>query len=262
MGAIAVVALVACEPASNLTVQAVAGPSVTVAPRESPSEQAVSWSEVPSASRYDLFQSAGAGQLVFLVSVTGATSYIAEDLASGIRYCYAVRSVFSDGSTSDVSAAGCATTAGAVVPGATRRRNVPLAVQFANPTNAWTPIGAGLRSVSTGGLNPGDSATTIDVPFEVGETVIGAEVWRFSDGTAGRKAALLVLAAGNDFIIAASEDSIDGTATTRAVTSVNQINGVSPHTMAAGERLRFLVFARPSPGYTIDAVNLLYTAAP
>lgn len=267
---LAAVSSAACEVARDgTTMQAVAGPAVTVTVRGE-GQLAVSWTADAAASQYQVFQSAAGGALAVVASVFDSsggappTSYVADALTASVQYCYAVRAGYPDGTVSELATPRCETAAGAAAdppPATLRRRNVPLAVQFANPTNAWTPTGSGLRSVSTGGLNQGDSATTIDVPFEIGDTVVGAEVWRFSDGTGGRKAALLVLAAGNDFIIAASEDSIDSTATTRTMTSINQINGVSPHTMAAGERLRFLVFARPSPGYTIDAVNLVYTAA-
>jgi hypothetical protein len=42
--------------------------------------------------------------------------------------------------------------------------------------------------------------------------------------------------------------------------SVPAIAGVSPHTMPAGERLRLLLFGRTA-AYTLDSVNLLYTAS-
>lgn len=95
------------------TVQAVAGPSVTVTPRAA-GELAVSWTADATASRYQVFQSVAGGELTFLAAVFDSvggpppTSYIADSLIRGVRYCYAVLAVRPDGSMSELSAQRCA----------------------------------------------------------------------------------------------------------------------------------------------------------
>lgn len=268
----AILTMCACTstPDAMTSTQSVSGPTGVTVTAQVAGQLVVSWSPDATAFKYYVYQSSAGAPFTFLTSVIdpsaqppAPTTYTATGLTGGVQYCYEVQSAYPDGSTSDIGSAGCgiALGAGTPSPGTTHRRNVPLAIVWSNPTNLWVPSTVGLRSVSTGGLNQGEGATAIDVPFEVGDTVIGAEIWRFSDGTLGAKGASPVLAAGNDFIIAAGEDSIPSNATTRSMYSIPQINGVSPHVMAAGERLRLVLFARPSPGYTIDSVNLLYTAA-
>lgn len=257
----------ACEvAASGTAVQAIAGPGgVTVTPRVDPGQLAVSWTADPAATSYQVFQSAGGGPLAFAASVFDSsggvppTSYIADGLSEG-SYCYSIRASYSDGSTSELGPQACATVIGDASTGAPlRRRNVPLNLSWINPANTWAATDVGVRSTSTASTSQG--ATSIDVPFEVGDTIVGAEVWRFSDGSDGAKGALLAIAAGSDApsIIAFGSDSIARDATARAMYSVPEVGG---HTMVAGERLRLMLFALSSPGYTIDSVNLLYTAAP
>lgn len=268
-----VVALAACgAEGDESAVQEVAGPGGVTATATSVAGQlAVSWSADPAGPfKYYVFQSSTgpSGPFTFVTSVLdpsaqppAPTNYTATGLTGGVEYCYAIESAYPDGTTSELGAAGCgsATGAGDPAPSTLRRRNVPLALSWNNPANAWAATDVGLRSLSTGSNAQG--ATSLDVPFEVGETIVGAELWRFSDGSGGTKGALLAIAAGSGApsIIAFGSDAIDSNATARSMYAVPQIGG---HTMVPGERLRIMLFALSSPGYTIDSVNLLYTAAP
>lgn len=116
MNAVAIAAVVTgCTAASGerSTMQAVAGPSVTVTARAE-GELAVSWTPDAAASQYQVFQSVAGGELTFLAAVFDSaggpppTSYIADSLTRGVRYCYAVLAVRPDGSMSELSAQRCA----------------------------------------------------------------------------------------------------------------------------------------------------------
>lgn len=136
------------------------------------------------------------------------------------------------------------------------RRNIPLTLSWIDTTNTWAPNGTGLRSTAVAGTSVG--ASYIDCPFDVGDKIIGLEVWRRSDGTAGNKASSLTLAtAGGAAIIATvSTDTILTGATTRALLIVPASSGVG-HVMAAGEVLRFSFAAQTNTGYIIDGANLV-----
>jgi hypothetical protein len=135
------------------------------------------------------------------------------------------------------------------------RRNIPLNLTFVDTTSTWVQMGNGIKSTSTAGTTIGGSYS--DVPYEVGDQILGIEVWRRSDGTAGTKEASLVLAAAGSFIIATiSTDSIASGATTRAKLVV-PANADILHTMAAGEKLQFLYVGKTNTGYIIDCAQLV-----
>lgn len=136
------------------------------------------------------------------------------------------------------------------------RRNIPLLPTFIDTTNTWAQTGSGMKSTSTTGFTIG--ASYIDCPFEAGDQILGLEVWRKSDGTAGSKEAQLFLAAaaGSFLIATISTDSIASGATTRAKLVVPASIDVL-HTMAAGESLRFHFLGKTNTGYIIDAANLV-----
>lgn len=135
------------------------------------------------------------------------------------------------------------------------RRNISLALAFVDTTSTWVANGSGLKSTSTAGTTIG--ASYCECPYEVGDVILGLEVWRKSDGTSGNKGASLILVADNNFLIATtSTDSILNTATTKAMTVVPSSAQVG-HVMAAGESLRFAFAGNTSTGYIIVCANLV-----
>lgn len=91
---------------------AIIGPDATVAVRGD-RQLSVSWTAATGAIQYQIFQSAGAGSLELQANVfdsgggAPATSWIAEHLTAGVRYCYAVRALLPDGSLTDRGAPRC-----------------------------------------------------------------------------------------------------------------------------------------------------------
>jgi hypothetical protein len=135
------------------------------------------------------------------------------------------------------------------------RRNVPLTFTFVDSTNTWAQTGGGIKSTAVAGATIGGSY--IDCPYDVGDQMLGLEVWRKSDGTSGTKEAQLILAAASNFVICTiGTDSIASAATTRSMLSVPASSGIN-HVMAAGEKLQFVFVGKTSPGYIIDCVNLV-----
>lgn len=138
------------------------------------------------------------------------------------------------------------------------RRNIPLVLAFVDTTNTWAPNLSGIRSTAaTGSTSIG--ASYCDCPYEVGDVILGVEVWRKSDGTAGTKGASLFLAAqDNNILIAATStaDTVASNATTRAMTVVPSLDGVG-HTMQAGETLHFAFAGSISAGYIIVCAQLV-----
>ncbi|HET7505098.1 MAG TPA: hypothetical protein VFK02_28965 [Kofleriaceae bacterium] len=132
------------------------------------------------------------------------------------------------------------------------RRNAPLNLTFVDTTNTWTQSGAGIRSTAVAGVT--NVATYIDCPYDVGDRLLGVEVWRKADSTAGAKGSDLILATTDQIVCTMTDTIASGAA--RAMVSVTPNSGIN-HVMTAGERLRFAVFGRTSPGYIIDCVNLI-----
>jgi hypothetical protein len=135
------------------------------------------------------------------------------------------------------------------------RRNVPLTFTFVDSTNTWAQTGGGIKSTAIAGFSIAGSY--IDCPYDVGDQMLGLEVWRKSDGTAGAKEAQLILIAASNFVICTiGTDSLASTATTRSMLSVPASSGIN-RVMAAGEKLQFVFVGKTSPGYIIDCVNLV-----
>ncbi|HEX3766150.1 MAG TPA: hypothetical protein VHW23_45960 [Kofleriaceae bacterium] len=244
--------------------QAVAGPGGVTVTAPAAGELAVSWSADPAAFKFYVYQSAGGGSFAFVASVLDAsamppapTTYTATGLTGGVQYCFEVQSAYPDGTMSEIGAAGCgtATSAGEPAASAQRRRNVPLVLQWVDTTNTWAQVEVGVRSTSTVGVTRG--GTTIDVPYEVGDSIAGIELWRFSDGTPNSKSAQLTLIAGSDEVVAAGTDTIASGATAQAMYSIPTAFAAN-HVMAAGERLRLILFS-VTPGYTINGANVVFT---
>lgn len=141
----------------------------------------------------------------------------------------------------------------------TVRRNVPLVLQWIDSTNTWEQYQAagtnknGLRSTSITGVTV--SASSVDVPYEVGDRIEGVEVHALSDGTASSKAALLFLVVDASTIVVSGTDTI-ATGATKTLFQVPASSGIN-HVMAPGERLRFAFVASGSTGYVINCVNLV-----
>jgi len=77
----------------------------------------VSWSPVPSAAKYFVFESQAGGPFNFRATVVApGTALQATGLAGNTMYCYELASGLTDGQTTAVSAPVCATTAAAVQP--------------------------------------------------------------------------------------------------------------------------------------------------
>lgn len=102
----------AAPPGVRGTTQAVAGPAGVTVTVRAVDQLAVSWTAVPTAVKYYVFQSVAGAPLAFAASILDSsggappTSYIATGISSGVGYCYAVSAVFPDGTESDLST-GC-----------------------------------------------------------------------------------------------------------------------------------------------------------
>ncbi|HEX3766151.1 MAG TPA: hypothetical protein VHW23_45965 [Kofleriaceae bacterium] len=135
------------------------------------------------------------------------------------------------------------------------RRNIPLTPTFIDTTSTWAQNGSGIKSTSTTGTTIGGSY--IDCPYDLGDQILGIEVWRRSDGTGGAKECQLVLSAGGANIIATiTTDSIASGATTHAMLVVPASIAVG-HAMAEGESLRFSFVGKTNTGYIIDLAQLV-----
>lgn len=128
--AVVVMALAACgAEGDGATAQAIAGPGGVTVTVRAVDQLAVSWTAVPTASKYYVYQGPDAQHLAYVASVTGAppaTSYIATGIASGLSYCFAISSGFGDGSESDLSEAMCSGGGGGGTPAAAT--HVPLTI--------------------------------------------------------------------------------------------------------------------------------------
>lgn len=138
------------------------------------------------------------------------------------------------------------------------RRQIPLTLNFVDATSTWTnALGLGLKSTSTAGTTTG--ASNVNVPYDVGDVILGVEVYRKSDGTANSKAAVFILSStDNNVIIATGTDTIASGATTRAGPYI--VPASSPgigRTMLAGETLQFGFVGQTSTGYIILCAQLV-----
>jgi hypothetical protein len=181
--------IAACEVAggAGVAIQEVAAPSgLTVTPRAA-DQLAVSWSADLAAVQYRVYQAAGGGALALAATVTGgppSTSYIADSLAAGVQYCFAVQSGYTDGSTSDVGAPVCGpvATGGGGASGLVRI-SVPL---FGPNTSSVFPS----RFLATSG------ALGVSVqlpPLPIGATITELDA-RVRDNTSGPTTVVLALA--------------------------------------------------------------------
>lgn len=138
------------------------------------------------------------------------------------------------------------------------RRNVPLLLAFTDPANTWAPDGSrgGVRSTAI--TSPSVHGSWIDCPYDVGDVMLGIEIWRRSDGTASSKTALLTLAVNNALIIAdaGAGDTVATGATTPAKFIVPSSTDTG-HVMASGDQLRLVIAALGSTGYVITQATLL-----
>jgi hypothetical protein len=171
-------------------VQEVAGPSGVTVTVRAEGQLAVSWTADPAAVKYYVYQAAGGGQLAFAASVIGSppsTSYIATGLSGGVSYCYAIESVYADGSTSDIGAAGCGTATGGAMS-TTSTITVPP-TSFASST--WSlNVGPNSMQSNTNGIlvggipsHAGDIVRSLTIPvrgLSGGHVMIAAKV---ADGT-------------------------------------------------------------------------------
>lgn len=164
----------ACEATGDgMAEQAVAGPGVTVTVRDV-GQLAVSWAADPRASSYQVFQSESGGALAFAASVFDSdggpppTSYIADGLTSGVRYCYAIEATYDDGSTSGVGTPTCALADGpAPEHHVSRERTLVIPPHLAR-------VASGTPSVTLSNISfdsAGVSALLYAIPCEVGDTV-------------------------------------------------------------------------------------------
>lgn len=193
--AMAVVTLAACGvDGDGVTTQAVAGPSVTVAPRPDPSQLAVSWTAVAGASAYQVFETANGGPAMLAATLTGAppsTSYVADGLTAGARYCFALVVVLSDGSASDVSAAVCAVigTGGSGPAQVTITFPIPASnarVTTANP--------AATLQGPTGWLVIGTGELIYPLPVQVGDAITSFRVFGNKQSSSATRLAATVMA--------------------------------------------------------------------
>jgi hypothetical protein len=136
------------------------------------------------------------------------------------------------------------------------RRNIPLTLSFVDTTNTWAANGIGIKSTSaTGSTTIG--ASYCDCPYDVGDVILGVEVWRKSDGTSGNKSTQFILAAqDNNILIATSTDTIANTSTTRTGPFVVASSSGIGRMMQAGETLHF-AFVSQGGGNTAGYIILV-----
>jgi hypothetical protein len=249
---IAVVMVGCVASGERSTMQAIAGPSVTVAPRAA-GELAVSWSSDPAAVRYRVFEG---GALVADVFDSGggapATSWIASGLAAG-EHCYLVASIYADGSTSDTGAAACAMVGGAAAQGS-MRLSVPL---FAPGTSSVFPS----RFLTTSG---GSGVVVQLPPLPVGATITQLDA-RVRDNATGPTTVVLAIAeqADDGFVgpVGLPSSASSGSGSFQTLTLDGQARQVAPlHTYYAGV---FVNFTTPGTApCVVSAIDVTYQPAP
>lgn len=176
------VALAGCELASDKTaVQEVAGPGgVVVAATPVAGELAVTWSPDPAGPfKYYVFQStSGAdGPFTFVKSILdqsasppAPTSYTAQGLAGGVEYCYAIESAYTDGSTSELGAAGCGAAQGAAPTRS--RRFYPTVI--ANDGTWSQTDGFGVPGLVASGVST--TGLYLALPYDEGDRITGLSI--------------------------------------------------------------------------------------
>jgi hypothetical protein len=183
---IAVTMAAACVAGGEgAAVQAVAGPGGVTVTVRAEGQLAVSWTPdaAAAATQYHVLRSAGGGAFTFLDSVTGAppaTSYIDTGLAGGASYCYAIQSVYADGSASDPGGSTCAVATGGGAPAGP----TITGTMMAGNNNNWTTAGFGTASTIR-------IATGSGFPFLTG----------LSGGVDGRTVTLVMASAGDPLTI-------------------------------------------------------------
>lgn len=158
---------------SRTATEELAGPGgMTVTVRDV-GQLAVSWSADHEASSYQVFQSESGGALAFAASVFDSgggpppTSYIADGLTNGVRYCYAIEATYADGSTSGVGTPTCALADGPPPHHISRERTLVIPPHLARVASGTPSVALSNISFNSAAV----SALLYDIPCEVGDTV-------------------------------------------------------------------------------------------
>lgn len=193
----ALVAVAGCVDNLSSETQEVAGPSGVTVTVRAVDQLAVSWTAVPTANKYYVFQSSGGAPLTFAASILDSsggqppTSYIATGLAASVAYCFAVSATFPDGTESDLSAVACAASGGGgpALPPITITYPIP-----ASSARVTTMSPAATLQGATGWLVIGTGELIYPLPVQVGDTITGFRVFGNKQSSSATRLAATVMA--------------------------------------------------------------------